>query len=760
VPGTENFNRCGIAKWACVTAPGNSINSTVVQVVGGVPTANYGSSSGTSMSGPHAAATLGLFMQRFPYMNNEQVLYTMETTSRQNATLSDPINTGTAIPNPGAGQMVQIPDIRNGWGTPNLKYGFRGPAQFLGRFAVDTQGFNDVWSNDISNVAMDFRKTEDDAEAATWAATVAARGWTNGLPPGANADDTADFTIGTSRANARATRNYVGSLTKLGTGTLFLGGNIDVPGRLTVARRQASIMACTRQASRCPAVRWAARARSGFDQRTERNAVPAGPDDVASIQGFTLTPGNVLNTAAVKMGPSASYVPLSRQHRLRAAQRQRTGRRGRNTAAKSGGSRHPGHRADHHPQLVGCSGNLQEPARGFRVLRQWSDLPDFVCRKERDADPDIDRTCPDANGGQGRRLLIDNGSIAHRDASCRVRDRETTEAGEPARRVYCLISRVRPMVGRGQDLKSREPLRRCNRLALTLLLAFFATAGLAQEPTGLLKKVKDTGTLNVGYAESPLPFSYLDRNRSAVGYSIDVCKKVIDAVKAELKKPDLKVAMQSIKADDAASYVVSGVIDIHCGPILNTWQNKSRVDFGFTYFVQRYRFASHESAHMNVVSDMQYRTFVTTNGAAMNALQTLNASRNFGLNITTARSNEEAFRVFRDGGVQAVFLDEISLAQGVAKSPLADPSLVMMSDAAVGAEPFSLVFVKGDAPFKNLVLNTMQQLYTSGGIRPIYHKWFTREIPPEGISLNLPVSDTLDRVFHHPTDSPDPALYQ
>ena len=67
--------------------------------------------------------------------------------------------------------------------------------------------------------------------------------------------------------------------------------------------------------------------------------------------------------------------------------------------------------------------------------------------------------------------------------------------------------------------------------------------------------------------------------------------------------------------------------------------------------------------------------------------------------------------------------------------------------APLGAEPFSLVFVKGDAPFKKLVLDTMRQLYTSGSIRPIYHKWFTSEIPPEGISLNLPVSEPLDRVF-------------
>ena len=297
-----------------MTAPGNSINSTVVQVVSGVPTANYGSSSGTSMSGPHAAATLALFMQRFPYMNNEQVLYTMETTARQNATLSDATN--NAIPNPGAGNMVQIPDIRNGWGTPNLRDGFRGPAQFLGRFAVDTQGYNDVWSNDISNVAMDFRKTEDDTEAAVWAATVSARGWQNGLPPGANADDTADFTIGTSRANARATRNYDGSLTKLGAGSLFLGGNINVRGASTVAGGKLSIMG-----THTPGVAVSGGTLGGKGTIVGSVSVLSGtlspglgPDDVASIQGFTLTPGNVLNTAAVKMGPSAAFVATIRSN--------------------------------------------------------------------------------------------------------------------------------------------------------------------------------------------------------------------------------------------------------------------------------------------------------------------------------------------------------------------------------------------------------------------------------------------------------------
>jgi glutamate/aspartate transport system substrate-binding protein len=155
-----------------------------------------------------------------------------------------------------------------------------------------------------------------------------------------------------------------------------------------------------------------------------------------------------------------------------------------------------------------------------------------------------------------------------------------------------------------------------------------------------------------------------------------------------------------------------------------------------------------------------YDDRIARDPGAMDTLQAYSNARNFGLTITPARTNEDAFRIFRERDVQAVFLDEISLAQGVAKSPLADPAGVMMSDGAVGAEPFSLIFVKGDAPFRNLVLNTMRRLYTSGEIRTIYTKWFLNAIPPEGISLNLQVSEPLNNVFRQPTDSPDPALYQ
>lgn len=221
VPGVQLYNQCGVAKWSCVTAPGQAIYSSVVSGA-------YGSSSGTSMAAPHASGALAVVMERFGYMSNEQALTVLKTTAVQNATISNA--NGAAIVNPNAGKMVEVPDERNGWGTISLKNAMNGPGQFTGRFAVNTQGQNDTWSNNISDVAIKARKIEDDAEAASWNATKAAKGWTNGLPAGASADERNEYTVGMARETARSTREYEGSLAKFGQGTLVLSGDNSFSG--------------------------------------------------------------------------------------------------------------------------------------------------------------------------------------------------------------------------------------------------------------------------------------------------------------------------------------------------------------------------------------------------------------------------------------------------------------------------------------------------------------------------------------------------
>jgi autotransporter-associated beta strand protein len=312
VPGSQNFNRCGVAKWACVTAPGNSINGTSVT---GAATATYTSLSGTSMAGPHSAAVLVTVMQRFPYMTNEQALYTMFTTGVQNATLNatgaNPATPVATVPNPGAGQLVQVPDVRNGWHSVNLRHAIRGPAQLLGRFDVNTQGYSDVWSNPISDVAIKARRLEDDQEAATWAQTKIDKGWTAGLPATATAAEASDFAIGTRREQARMSRVYEGSLSKAGDGSLFLAGNQTFTGGTTVSGGKLSLLGThgSQVTVNGGTLGGTGMVAGGINAVTGYLEPGVFAEEAASITDVPVSAGNVLSSGGdVLVGPGANLV--------------------------------------------------------------------------------------------------------------------------------------------------------------------------------------------------------------------------------------------------------------------------------------------------------------------------------------------------------------------------------------------------------------------------------------------------------------------
>ena len=295
VPGQQEFNQCGVAKWSCVTAPSRTINSTNVVLVNGVPTPTYGAASGTSMAGPHSAATLALIMQRFPYMTNQQALYTMFTTGRQNNTINDPA--GLPVPNPTRGQMVQVPDKRNGWHTPNLRDAFKGPGQLVGPVEVDTKKFSDVWSNDISDAAIRAREQEDFDEDAAWEATKVAKGWTNGLPAGASDIDKSDFAIGTRREQAREERIYEGSLTKRGKGTLFLTGDDTWHGATTIRDGKLSVVGSHASPIEVDHGTLGGSGAVAGDIAVDHGDLQPGlaPEEAERITDVAVEPGNVLN---------------------------------------------------------------------------------------------------------------------------------------------------------------------------------------------------------------------------------------------------------------------------------------------------------------------------------------------------------------------------------------------------------------------------------------------------------------------------------
>src|SRR5437763_2006777 len=123
------------------------------------------------------------------------------------------------------------------------------------------------------------------------------------------------------------------------------------------------------------------------------------------------------------------------------------------------------------------------------------------------------------------------------------------------------------------------------RIALCAAGLGFATAGAAahaQALDGTLKKTKDTGTITLGVRDSSIPFSYLDDNQKPIGYSIDLCMKIVDAVKADLKMPNLNVVMQPVTSATRIPLMANGTIDLECGSTTNNLERQQQVSFADT----------------------------------------------------------------------------------------------------------------------------------------------------------------------------------
>jgi glutamate/aspartate transport system substrate-binding protein len=287
-------------------------------------------------------------------------------------------------------------------------------------------------------------------------------------------------------------------------------------------------------------------------------------------------------------------------------------------------------------------------------------------------------------------------------------------------------------------------------IALLLSAALIAPAA-AQDLTGTLKKVKETGAFTVGFRESSIPFSYLDDKQQPIGYAMDLCMRVVDAVKADLKMPNLKVNLQPVTSSNRIPLLQNGTIDMECGSTTNSVQRQQQVSFGPTYFVINVTAAVKKSANINALAELNGKTVSTTSGTtSVPLIKSYEKTKNVTVKEIYGKDHAESFLLLADDRAAAFIMDDILLAGQIANSK--SPGDYKILPESLRQEPYSMMLRKDDTQFKALVDKTIGAIMKSGEIEKIYAKWFTSPVPPKGLNMNFPMTPAIHEAFKNPND--------
>ena len=276
------------------------------------------------------------------------------------------------------------------------------------------------------------------------------------------------------------------------------------------------------------------------------------------------------------------------------------------------------------------------------------------------------------------------------------------------------------------------------RLALAAVLAFTATGLCAQELTGVLKKIKDSGTLTLGIRETSIPFSYLDEKQQPIGYSIDLCGHLVEAIKAELKMPALQVRQIPVVSQTRIPLVANGTVDLECGSTTNTLTRQKQAEFSAITFIGGTRLLVKANSGIKEVEDLKGKTISVSQGTTNErVIKALSDRLNLGIKVLNVKDHGEGFLALEVGRVQANVSDDIQLLGLRARAR--NPKDYVVTGRLLSYEPFGIMFRRGDPDLKLVVNRTLANLMRTGEMEKIYDKWFT--------PLGAPMSEQMKAAF-------------
>lgn len=288
-------------------------------------------------------------------------------------------------------------------------------------------------------------------------------------------------------------------------------------------------------------------------------------------------------------------------------------------------------------------------------------------------------------------------------------------------------------------------------ISLAVAGALLATPALSAELTGTLKKIKDSGTIVLGHRDNSIPFSYLAGGNAPIGYSHDLQLKVVERLKKELGMPSLQVKYNLVTSQTRIPLVQNGTVDLECGSTTNNPERQRQVDFSVGIFEIGTRLLTKKTSGVKDFADLKGKNVVTTAGTTSERLlKAMNAEKQLGMNIISAKDHGESFLIVETGRAVAFMMDDALLYGEMAKAK--NPAEWAVVGKPQSYEIYGCMVRKGDAAFKKVVDDALKATYASGEINQIYNKWFMSPVPPKGQNLNFPMSGAIRALIKNPTD--------
>ncbi|MBP6544824.1 MAG: transporter substrate-binding domain-containing protein [Piscinibacter sp.] len=294
------------------------------------------------------------------------------------------------------------------------------------------------------------------------------------------------------------------------------------------------------------------------------------------------------------------------------------------------------------------------------------------------------------------------------------------------------------------------------RLSTTLFLALLAVPAFAQPATelqGTLKKIRDNGSITLGIRESSYPLSYLDEKQQPIGYHIDICNRIVDAVKARLKLPALKVQHQAVTSQNRIPLVANGTVDLECGSTTNNEARQKQVAFAPTTFVTNVRMAVKKASGIQSLAQLGGKPVATTTGTtSVQLMRAHEKGKGIDFKEVYGKDHADSFLMLETDRAVAFVMDDNLLAGLIATSKA--PNNYAIVGEVLSVEPIAIMLRRGDPEFKKLVDDTVKSLMKSGEINKLYARWFMSPIPPKQVNLNFPISELLKFLIESPSDAP------